>query len=132
MFKIVIGRQVTRRRRRGPACPQYTEEHRAILKARVEERLPIIEAQTGLKANGCTIRRMDTRWGSCNTRTHHINLSLMLADKPDKWLDYVIVHELAHTVVPNHGPEFKALMDRIIPDWRAIRKEMNGRTSANF
>ncbi len=68
---------------------------------------------------------MHTRWGSCNTQTHHINLSLMLATRSDAELDYVILHELVHTVVPNHGPEFYALMDRFMPGWKKIRKALN-------
>lgn len=105
---------------------EYTEDDRQNLKRRVEERLPLIEARTGLYANGVTIRRMSGRWGSCNTVTHHINLSIMLADKPDRLLDYVIVHELVHTRVSNHGPEFKAYMDMLVPEWRVLRRELKG------
>lgn len=103
---------------------EYTEEERAMLKARISERLPLIEAQTGLRSNGWTVRRMHTRWGSCNTRTNHLNFSIMLADKPDYLLDYIIVHELVHTKVADHGPRFKAYMDSLMPDWRARQKEL--------
>ena len=67
---------------------------------------------------------MHTRWGSCNTQTGHINLSLMLATRSDAELDYVILHELVHTVVPNHGADFYALMDRFMPGWKKIRKAL--------
>ena len=97
---------------------------RESLRARVAARLPVIEARTGLSCNGWTIRDMHTRWGSCNTRTHHINLSLMLATRSDEELDYVILHELVHTKVSNHGPEFYAYMDRLMPGWKQIRKGM--------
>ena len=80
---------------------------------------------TGLYCSGWTVRDMHTRWGSCNTNTHHINLSLMLATRSDTELDYVILHELVHTVVPNHGPEFYAVMDRFMPGWKKIRKALN-------
>ena len=69
---------------------------------------------------------MTSRWGSCNTRTNHINLNTRLAEHPERCLEYVILHELCHTVVPNHGPAFKALEDRFMPDWRAVRRELNG------
>ena len=52
------------------------------------------------------------RWGSCDTRTGEIRISSRLADFPPWVLDYVIVHELAHLVVPHHGPEFAPLVER--------------------
>ncbi len=102
----------------------YTEADRIALKKRIAERLPLIEAKTGLRANGWTVRKMKTRWGSCNTKTHHLNFSIMLADKPDYLLDYVIVHELVHTKVADHGPAFKVYMDRLMPGWRALQIEL--------
>ena len=108
-----------------PADKKEKESRRRDLKRRIEERLPVIEESTGLYCNGWTVRDMHTRWGSCNTRTHHINLSLMLATRSDAELDYVILHELVHTVVPDHGPDFYALMDRFMPGWKKIRKALN-------
>ena len=100
------------------------EARRSDLRRRISARLPEIERRTGLKANGWTVRDMHTRWGSCNTRTHHINFSLMLATRSDTELDYVILHELVHTVVPGHGRDFYALMDRFMPGWKQIRSGM--------
>ena len=108
-----------------PVDKAEKEARRAYLKRRIEARLPVIEEVTGLRCSGWTVRDMHTRWGSCNTNTHHINLSLMLADRSDTELDYVILHELVHTVVPNHGPDFYALMDSFMPGWKKIRKALN-------
>lgn len=108
-----------------PADKAEKEARRRSLKKRIEVRLPAIEEATDLHCTGWTVRDMHTRWGSCNTNTHHINLSLMLATRSDEELDYVILHELVHTVVPNHGPEFYALMDRFMPGWKKIRKALN-------
>ena len=108
-----------------PADRAEKERMRSCLKQRIEARLPVIEEITGLRCSGWTVRDMHTRWGSCNTNTHHINLSLMLATRSDAELDYVILHELVHTVVPNHGPDFYALMDRFMPGWKKIRKALN-------
>lgn len=107
-----------------PADRAEKEARRADLKRRIEVRLPVIEEATGLYCNGWTVRDMHTRWGSCNTKTHHINLSLMLATRSDAELDYVILHELVHTVVPDHGADFYALMDRFMPGWKKIRKAL--------
>ena len=107
-----------------PVDKAEKEARRAYLKRRIEARLPVIEEVTGLRCSGWTVRDMHTRWGSCNTNTHHINLSLMLALRSDAELDYVILHELVHTVVPNHGADFYALMDRFMPGWKKIRKAL--------
>ena len=125
-----IDMNVSRVRARSIAHPKPVdkaekEAMRTYLKRRIEARLPVIEEVTGLYCNGWTVRDMHTRWGSCNTNTHHINLSLMLATRSDAELDYVILHELVHTVVPDHGPDFYAMMDRFMPDWKRIRKALN-------
>ena len=125
-----IDKNVERVRARAYAHPKPVdkaekEAYRAYLKKRIEVRLPVIEEATGLHCTGWTVRDMHTRWGSCNTNTHHINLSLMLATRSDAELDYVILHELVHTVVPNHGTEFYAMMDRFMPGWKKIRKNLN-------
>ena len=108
-----------------PETAREKEIRRAELKQKIAKRLPEIEAATGLKSNGWTVRDMHTRWGSCNTVTHHLNFSLMLATRSDTELDYVILHELVHTVVPNHGPDFYALMDRFMPGWKTIRRNLH-------
>lgn len=124
-----IDRNVSRIIERAAAHPEpetraEKEARRRDLKRRIAERLPYIEEVTGLKCSGWTVRDMHTRWGSCNTRTHHINLSLMLATRSDAELDYVILHELVHTVVPGHGSDFYALMDRYMPGWKDIRRNL--------
>ena len=107
-----------------PASRAEKEARRRSLKRRIAERLPEIEGATGLSCSGWTVRDMKSRWGSCNTKTRHINLSLMLATRSDEELDYVILHELVHTVVPNHGADFYAMMDRFMPGWKRVRREL--------
>ena len=72
-----------------------------------------------------TIRQMKTRWGVCNTKTKRVTLNLELIKKDLKYLDYVIVHELAHLVYPNHQHEFWSLVGQVIPNYKALRKELN-------
>lgn len=72
-----------------------------------------------------TIRKMKTRWGVCNTKTKRVTLNLELIKKDLKYLDYVIVHELAHLVYPNHQHEFWSLVGQVIPNYKALRKELN-------
>lgn len=72
-----------------------------------------------------SLRYMRTRWGTCNPRRKKITLSLTLGQFGRECLEYVLVHELVHLRIHNHGPEFKAEMDRHIPNWRAIQRTLN-------
>ena len=101
------------------------ELYRREVKSAAALRIPALETVTGLYSSGLSVKDMRSRWGSCNVRTKHISLSLRLAMYPPRCLDQVIVHELIHTAVPNHGPDFHAMMDRLMPDWRVWRDELN-------
>lgn len=84
------------------------------------------EQRIGVKSSGFTIRDMKTRWGTCNIRTKNICFSLQLAKKHPKCLEYVVVHELVHLIESSHNKVFKGYMDLFLPDWRRIKKELNG------
>ncbi|HWT73855.1 MAG TPA: SprT family zinc-dependent metalloprotease [Mobilitalea sp.] len=84
------------------------------------------EGIIGVKSNSFSIRDMKTRWGTCNIRTKNICLSLQLAKKPPRCLDYVVLHELVHLLESSHNHVFKGYLDHYMPEWRNIRKEMNG------
>ena len=71
------------------------------------------------------IRRMKTLWGSCHFRKHHIVYSMELAHVPKPMIEYVVVHELTHLKVHNHGPQFYALMDERLPNWKLLRRKLN-------
>ena len=71
-----------------------------------------------------TIRKMKTRWGVCNVKTKRVTLNLELIKKELKYLDYVIAHELSHLVYPNHSKDFWNLVERVIPNYKLLRKEM--------
>lgn len=71
------------------------------------------------------IKRMKTKWGTCNIEAQRIWLNLELIKKPPQCLEYIIVHELAHFFERSHSDRFVALMDRLIPHWRLLRDELN-------
>ena len=71
------------------------------------------------------VQRMRTRWGSCNPKRGSIRLKTELAKKPPECLEYVVVHEMAHLLVPNHGDRFMAVLDRSLPGWRQVRQTLN-------
>lgn len=101
------------------------EWYRGLLKAAVEKYLPKWERITGLYCSSWQSKYMTTRWGTCNTGTRKIWLNLQLAKKPVECLEYVILHELAHLKVRNHGADFVAIMDQYMPQWRERKKLLN-------
>jgi len=74
--------------------------------------------------SGLTIRKMKTRWGVCNVKTHKITLNLELIKKDIKYLDYVIVHELSHLLYANHSKNFWKVVGDNFKDYKKIRKEL--------
>ena len=73
--------------------------------------------EIGVARRRITIRSQKTRWGSCTTEGN-LSLNWRLALTPPEAMDYVVVHEVAHIVHADHGPDFQALLDRFYPDWR--------------
>lgn len=89
------------------------EELRGRAKADLPLRIERISTALGLHYEGLTIRASRTKWGSCTSR-NTISLSLFLMLLPEHLRDYVIVHELCHTVHHDHSPNFHALVDRCL------------------
>ena len=102
------------------------EWYRGILKSEIERILPNWEKTTGLYCNSWQTKNMTTRWGTCIVNTKKIWLNLQLAKKSLDCLEYVILHELAHLKEKNHDEKFVAIMDMYMPNWREMRKKLNG------
>jgi len=109
-----------RRKRQALLDAWYRERLLEALPERVEK----WERLTGVKAGRLSVRKMKSRWGSCNPRSGDIRLNTELAKKPGICLEYVIVHELTHVLEPSHNHRFKSLMDRFMPAWRIHRDEL--------
>lgn len=73
----------------------------------------------GRKIARVRVRKMQTRWGSCNHAKGYLNFSLSLIERDRRFIEYVVLHELAHLVHANHGADFYALIAQIMPDFRA-------------
>lgn len=71
------------------------------------------------------VQKMKTKWGSCNIESNNIRLNSELAKKPIEYLEYVIVHELAHLIEPTHNSRFVSLMEQFMPKWKAYRDQLN-------
>lgn len=79
----------------------------------------------GLKVERFYVQRMKTKWGSCNPRARTIRLNTDLAKKPRECLEYVLVHEMIHLLVPTHNTRFTTLMDQFMPKWQLHRQVLN-------
>lgn len=104
-----------------------TEALRRRLKADAPPLIAYWAERMGVPRPTLTVRRMTSRWGSCNPQRVHINLNLELARRDPELLEYVIVHELAHLIEASHNARFYAVMDRHLPGWKALRRQLNGR-----
>lgn len=108
--------------------PSDVDQRRRVLsewyRRKLKERIPSLIAKwqpvIGVSVNDWGVKRMKTRWGSCNISAGRIWVSLELAKKPEPCLQYIIVHEMVHLLERRHGKRFKAFMDRFLPQWRAI------------
>lgn len=71
------------------------------------------------------IRKMKTRWGSCNPAKGYINLNQELIKKPKKAIEYVVFHEIAHLKHHNHDRAFYNYLSAYMPDWRDVKKKLD-------
>lgn len=78
-----------------------------------------LSPQIGRKIARVRVRKMQTRWGSCNHAKGYLNFSLSLIERDPRFVEYVVLHELAHLIHANHGADFYALIAQIMPDFRA-------------
>ncbi len=102
-----------------------TKEAKVILPQRLKE----VAIKYNFRYNRVSIRNAKTRWGSCSSE-NNISLSLHLMRLPEHLIDYVLLHELCHTIEKNHGPRFWALLQKVTGNAKMLAKEMkNYRTS---
>ncbi len=99
--------------------------YRKELKALIPPMIEAWEETLGVTVDDWGVRRMKTRWGSCNVEARRIWLNLELAKKPVQCLEYIVVHEMMHLLERNHTDRFRDLMDRFMPQWRYHRDLLN-------
>ena len=95
------------------------------------KRLKELADKHGFKYQNVSIKNASTRWGSCSS-VNNINLNLHLMRIPEHLIDYVLLHELVHTVVKNHGDKFWLLLEHCYPNARKADKEMNNYRTQTF
>lgn len=87
------------------------------------DRLQILSDKTQLNFTSVEVKQLKSRWGSCSSR-QEITLNLFLMQLPWHLIDYVLVHELTHTKVMQHGPPFWEELQKHLPNAKDLRKEM--------
>lgn len=113
--------------------PGATAEKRSAVmeewyRSRLAEALPVLfehwEKVIGVRAAEYKIKKMKTRWGTCNRKARRIWINLELAKKSPESLTYIVVHELVHLLERGHNRVFYAYMDSFLPQWRQLRREL--------
>jgi predicted metal-dependent hydrolase len=99
--------------------------YRAELKRLLPMLLEKWQPKLGVEARAWGIKRMKTKWGTCNIEAQRIWLNLELAKKPVQCLEYILVHELAHLHERHHNDRFTALLDQHLSQWRLLRDQLN-------
>ena len=99
----------------------YRNELKLIVSSLIEKWEPILKVQV----SDWQVKKMRTRWGTCNHEKGRILINLELAKKPPHCIEYILVHEMVHLLERTHNEHFIELMDSFLPNWRALKHELN-------
>lgn len=99
--------------------------YREQLKELVPTIIQAWEAKIGVSLDEFQVKKMKTRWGTCNSDAKRMWLNLELAKKPLHCIEYIVVHELVHLLERSHNNRFVAYMDHFLPDWKQSRNDLN-------
>ena len=97
--------------------------YRKHLKEVVPEMITRYEEKMGVAVAEFRVKKMKTRWGTCNVKARRIWLSLELAKKPLGFLESTVVHEMVHLLERGHNKKFYGLMDQFMPEWQIWDKK---------
>lgn len=101
------------------------EWYRDQLKLLIPKFISKWESIMGVQLNEYGIKKMKTKWGTCNIEAKRIWLNLELAKKPVEYLEYIIVHEMVHLLERHHNDRFVAYMNKFLPQWVHLKGELN-------
>jgi predicted metal-dependent hydrolase len=99
--------------------------YRKQLKEIVAKQIARWEPIMNIKVAEFGVKKMKTKWGTCNREASRIWLNLELAKKPIQCIEYIVVHEMVHFLERNHTNRFVSLMNNYLPDWRELKEELN-------
>lgn len=109
------------------------EKKKAVLEKwysqKLKEIIPVLiekwETKINVLVNEFRVKKMKTRWGTCNLKAKRIWLNLELAKKPVEWLEYIVVHEMVHLLERKHNDRFISLLNEFMPKWKFYKDELN-------
>lgn len=101
----------------------YFEKAKVLFRDLMEKYLKLLNEEI----DHLSIKKMKSRWGSCNHRKRYINLNVELIKKPLVCIEYVVVHEIAHLRHPNHSKDFYYHIERYMPDYKKREDLLNRR-----
>jgi predicted metal-dependent hydrolase len=101
------------------------EWYRTQLKELVPQIINKYEKIMGVTISEFAIKKMKTKWGTCNREAGRIWLNLELAKKPFQCIEYIVVHEMVHLLERNHNEKFITYLNRFLPEWKDLKNELN-------
>ena len=123
-----IEKQLIRLKKVQDEADKFSEEVKGLdineAASKIAARLQELAQEHNFSYNRLTIRNQKTRWGSCSAK-NNISLNIKLALLPDELRDLVLVHELIHTKIKNHGPKFWQKLEGIYPQARKLDQQVN-------
>lgn len=103
----------------------FDDFYRCEMKKHIPKLIDKWQKKIGVELNEVKIKKMKTKWGTCNQKEKRIWLNLELAKKPIHSMEYVIVHEMVHLLEKNHNDKFRKLISLYLPQWEQYKKELN-------
>lgn len=114
-----------------PSTPRVKKQEllQEWYRQRLKEAIPPIiakwEKELNVRVAQFGIRKMRTKWGTCNPVTKRIWINLELAKKPVECLEYIVLHEITHLLERNHNERFVALLNHYMPSWQHVKEHLN-------
>lgn len=119
-----LEKTIIKQREKQSSRKEYSNEEIEALRKKAKSVLPEKVKRyseiMGVTPTAVRINSAKTRYGSCSGK-NSINFSLYLMDKDERFIDYVVVHELAHIKHHNHSKDFYSFIERFMPDYKQIR-----------
>ena len=110
---------------RNRKCELLDEWYREQLRSIVKELIVKWEKRIEVDVQEAFIKKMKTKWGSCNIEAKRIWINLELAKKNIECIEYIVVHEMVHLLERSHNNNFVAYMNRFLPEWKVIKDTLN-------
>lgn len=124
--KRILAMQVRPGSSRAKRARVLDEWYRAQLKEQIPKIIHQWEEPMGISVHEFGVKKMKTRWGTCNTRDRRIWLNVALAKKSTRCLEYVVVHEMVHLLERLHNDRFYQLMSDFLPKWEETEARLQG------